>query len=121
MTPEISVWHDFGLGVVTGLSYSVAAAGVASLCAILWVKMLRLLQGARRRLQSATNSAAEFIELTHGFAAILRLGQLHLTRQVGQRSKTIGRRIAAKPMTQPQNIALFPGPYGLVQSAQRRR
>jgi len=121
MMPEISVWHDFGLGVVTGLSYSVAAAGAAFLCAILWVKMQRLLQGTRRWLLSATNPAAKFPELTHGFAAILRLGQLHVARQVGQGSKAIGCRIAAKTMTQPRDVALFAGPYGLFQGSQRRR
>ncbi len=121
MMSEISVWHDFGLGVMTGLSYSVAAAGAAFLCAIVWVKMQSLLQGTRRRLQSATNPAAEFLELTHGVAAILRLGQLRLARQVGQSSKTIGRRIAAKPVRQPQDLALFACPYGLLQGSQRRR
>jgi hypothetical protein len=121
MMPEISVWHDFGLGVVTGLGYSVAAAGAAFLCAILWVQMQRLLQGTRRWLQRATNPAAEVLELAHGVAAILRLGQLHLARQVSQSSKAIGCRIAAKSVAQAQDLAIFAGPYGLFQGSQRRR
>ena len=121
MISEISVWHDFGSGVVTGLCYSLAAAGAAFLCTILCVKMQMLLHGTRRRLQTATNPAAEFLKLAHSVAAFLWLGQLELARQIGQSRKAIGRRIAAKPMTQPQNIALFAGPYGLFQGSQRRR
>ena len=42
---EVSVWYDFGLGVVTGLAYSLSCVGALLLAGLIWTKAASMIEG----------------------------------------------------------------------------
>ena len=42
---EVSVWYDFGLGVATGLAYSLSCVGALLLAGLIWAKAASMIAG----------------------------------------------------------------------------